>query len=661
MECNVLNQKTTKETIEITLEDRSLEVEAGITVKELAERTDHADTVGATINGKQSDLRDEINNGDEVEFLSFEDEAGRAIFWHTSAHVLAQAVKMYFDDETVKLGTGPPVEEGFYYDFDLPRSLSKDELEHIENIMRQLIKQDLPLERIYRDKDKAIEALETRDETYKIELVEDLEEKPSFYRQDGFEDLCKGPHLESTGDIGAVALTKLSGSFWKGKETNPSMQRIYGISFPDRDQLERYQKRIREARKRDHRKLGRELDLFHIEDDIGPGLVVWHPRGSRIRQRIEDYWRDRHTERGYKLVNTPHLAKEDLWNISGHLDYYEENMFPSLDLAEKEATDKERKYRVKPMNCPFHMKIFKSDTRSYRDLPMRLAELGTVYRYEKSGVLHGLLRVRGFTQDDAHIFCREDQIESELVDILDFIREVLTTFGFDKYEVFVSTRPEKSVGSDERWELATNALRAALEEAGLGYEVDSGEGVFYGPKIDLKIRDSLNREWQCSTVQVDFNLPEQFEIEYVNEGGNPVRPIMIHRAIFGSLERFMGNLIEHYGGAFPPWLSPEPVRLLPVSDENEPYARSIAEELEKDGVTASITDPEETLGNRIRRAQSQKTPYTLIVGSDEEEQDTVEVREYGEDDSHAMDRASFRELVLSDIEDKRLIHETLDS
>lgn len=654
-----MNPQQTENEMSVIVDGESIDLPEGITVEEAAGEAGVPDALGARVNGELKDLRDEIRDGDELEFVTFEDEDGKSIFWHTTAHVLAQAVKMYFD-EPVSLGTGPPIDEGFYYDFDLPRTVSEDELDHIENIMRQLVERDMPLERFQRDEDEAVEQLRENDEPYKVELVEELEGEPSFYRQDGFEDLCKGPHLKSTGQIEALALTKLSGSFWRGDEENADLQRIYGISFPSEQQLENHMKRLEEAKKRDHRKLGRELDLFHLEDDVGPGLVVWHPKGTKVRQTIEDYWRDRHRERGYELVNTPHLAREKLWNISGHLDYYDENMFPALDLGEKEATDKELNYRVKPMNCPFHMKIFNSSTRSYRDLPLRLGELGTVYRYEKSGVLHGLLRVRGFTQDDAHIFCREDQMEKELTDVLDFVQDVLSTFGFEEYEVFVSTRPEKSVGSDERWELATNALKGALESSGLDYDIDPGEGVFYGPKIDLKIQDSLNREWQCSTVQVDFNLPEQFDVEYITEEGDPKRPIMIHRALFGSLERFIGNLIEHYGGAFPVWLAPEPVRILPISDENRDYANDLAERIEDRNVNAVATDSSETLGKRIQASQSQKIPYTLIVGSDEEESSSVEVREYGEDDSYNLGLDEFLDQLESDLEEKRLIHDTLD-
>lgn len=638
----------------ISVEGSELTVSSRKSLGEIARDQNRDNAIGARVNGSVTDLRSTPEDGDEVEFLTFEDDDGKSIYWHTTAHVLAQAVKMYFDDEEdVKLGIGPPIDEGFYYDFDLPRTISEDELEHIENIMRQIIKQDYPLERFTRNREEAIDELRARNENYKIELVEELDDEPSFYRQDGFEDLCSGPHLESTGQIEAVKLTKLSGSYWRGDEENPDLQRIYGISFPSQEQLENYEKRLEEAKKRDHRKLGRELDLFHIEDDVGPGLVVWHPNGSDIRNTIENYARRQHEDRGYDLVDTPHLAREKLWDISGHLDYYSDNMFPALEMDE-------RNYRVKPMNCPFHMKIFNSRTRSYRDLPIRFAELGTVYRYEKSGVLHGLLRARGFTQDDAHVFCTEEQLENELVDILEFNVDVLSTFGFEDYEIVVSTRPEKYVGSDDRWELATEALEDALDRSDLEYGISEGEGAFYGPKIEVRIRDSLNREWQCSTIQVDFNLPEQFDIEYINEDGDPERPIMIHRALFGSLERFFGILIEHYGGAFPAWLAPTPVWILPISEENVDYAETIKQELEAEGIDVNRTTPDETLGKRIQQSQSQKIPYTLIIGSDEEESGEVEVREYGEDESFSMETGDFYEKVKDDVENRRLIHETLE-
>ncbi len=635
--------------VTIEVDGESVEVGPDETLGDVAERLGVDDALGAVSNGDLLDLRDRPGSGRTIEFVTYEDPEGKAIYWHTAAHILAQAVKRYVDGP-VKLGVGPPIENGFYYDFDLPETLSEEELYHLEGIMKQIIDQDLPLRRRWMDKGEGIEHLREEGEEYKVELAEELEGDPSFYRQGEFKDLCAGPHLGSTGEVGAVKLTKTSGAYWKGDQDNPDLQRIYGIAFRSQEELEEYERKIEQAKKRDHRRLGQQLDLFHIEDDVGPGLVIWHPRGGRIRNTIETYWRDQHLENGYELVNTPHLAREKLWEQSGHLDHYAENMFPGLEMDE-------RAYRVKPMNCPFHMKIFNHDTRSYRDLPMRLAELGTVYRYERSGVLHGLLRVRGFTQDDAHIFCTPDQVESELVRVIDFVTDVLSTFGFVDYEVFVSTQPEDFVGSQDRWDLATDALKQALDRVGLEYDIDPGEGVFYGPKIDLKIRDSLDREWQCSTIQVDFNLPERFDVQYVDEDGAEKRPIMIHRALFGSLERFFGCLVEHYGGAFPPWLAPTPVWILPISDENRDYAEQLAKQLEKAGVRSRVRAPRETLGKRIHRAQSRKIPFTFIVGSDEEADGSVELRRYGEEDSRSCPAQEAVETVRCAIQERETIHE----
>lgn len=644
------NEVKTEKTI--TVDGENISVEEGDTLGDVAENVGRDDAIGALVNGELSDLRDEPADSSEVEFLTYDDEQGKAIYWHTSAHVLAQAVGYYMDGP-VKLGVGPPIEEGFYYDFDLPRTLSEDELSNIEGIMNQIIQRDLPLERYYEETDEAVEHLRENEQEYKVELVEELDQQPSFYRQEDFEDLCAGPHLESTGDIGAIKLTKLSGAYWKGDQDNAELQRIYGIAFDSEEELERYEQRIEEAKKRDHRKLGEELDLFQIEDDVGPGLVIWQPNGGRIRSTIEEYWKERHFEEGYEIVNTPHLAREELWDISGHLDHYAEDMFPALEMDDEN-------YRVKPMNCPYHMKIFNSDTRSYRDLPYRLAELGTVYRDEMSGVLHGLLRVRGFTQDDAHIFCEPDQVEDEVVRIMDATTDILSTFGFEDYEIFLSTRPDDYVGDDDRWELATESLESAMDETGLGYDINPGEGAFYGPKIEVQIRDTLNRAWQCSTIQVDFNLPERFDIEYVDEDGERARPIMIHRALFGSMERFFGCLVEHYGGAFPPWLAPTPVWILPISEENDAYADEVAGLFEQHDIRTHIESARETLGKRIQRSQTKKIPYTLIIGSDEESSQTVEVRQYGEDESKSLDLGDAVDRVQQAIEQKEFIHEEFE-
>jgi threonyl-tRNA synthetase len=638
-----------KKEILIKNENKTVSVNESATIAEIAEDNNCDSALGAVVDGKLSDLRDVPDEGSEVRFVSYEDEEGKEIYWHTSSHMLAHAVKRYVDDE-VKLAIGPAIENGFYYDFDLPDTLSEDDLYHLEGIIKGIINQDLPIKRRTLEKDEAKKMLEEEDEPYKLELLEELEGKPSFYSQGEFEDLCAGPHLLSTGQVGAVKLTKLAGSYWRGDEENETLQRIYGVSFKTEEELEEYEHKLQEAKKRDHRKLGRELDLFHIEDKVGPGLVIWHPRGSRIRTKIEDYWRGRHLDSGYELVYTPHLAREELWEISGHLSHYEENMFPALEMEDEN-------YRVKPMNCPFHMQIFNSQTRSYRDLPMRLAELGTVYRYEKSGVLHGLLRVRGFTQDDAHIFCRPDQLEEELVGLLDFTTEILSTFGFIEYEIFLSTQPDKFVGSQDRWDLATDSLRNALDESGLPYEIDPGEGVYYGPKIDLKIKDSLDREWQCSTIQVDFNIPERFDVEYTDDDGESKRPIMIHRALFGSLERFFGCLVEHYGGAFPPWLAWMPVQILPISDSNNEYAEEVQTQFKKAGIRSEIQYPDESLGKRIHTGISDKIPFLLIVGADEEKGDTVEFRPYGSDESFSLSIIDAVKKVKKAIETRAFIHE----
>ncbi|MFP4687693.1 MAG: threonine--tRNA ligase [bacterium] len=638
-----------KISIHIKNNEKSLEIESSTTLAEIAEENGFETALGATIDGNLCDLRDIPKNNASIRFVFYEDPEGKEIYWHTSSHIMAHAVKRYVDGP-VKLAIGPAIEDGFYYDFDLPENLSEDDLYHIEGIMKQIIKQDLPIKRRSLEKEAAKQMLSEKKEKYKLELLEGLEGKPSFYSQGEFEDLCAGPHLQSTGQVGAVKLTKLAGAYWRGDENNETLQRIYGIAFRSPEELEKYEERLEEAKKRDHRRLGRELDLFHIEDKVGPGLVIWHQKGGRIRTQIENYWREQHLNGGYDLVYTPHLAREELWEISGHLSHYKENMFPALEMEDEN-------YRVKPMNCPFHMQIFNSQTRSYRDLPLRLAELGTVYRYEKSGVLHGLLRVRGFTQDDAHIFCRPDQLEHELVGLLKFTTDMLSTFGFKEYEIFLSTQPDDFVGSQDHWDLATDSLRNALEKAGLPYEIDPGEGVYYGPKIDLKIKDSLDRKWQCSTIQVDFNIPERFDVEYTDSDGENKRPIMIHRALFGSLERFFGCLVEHYGGAFPPWLAPMPVWILPISDSNNSYAEEVRKQFSRAGIRTEIQYPDESLGKRIHNGISSKIPFLLIAGEKEAESDTVEFRPYGSENSFSLSILEAIEKIELSIKNKIFIHE----
>ena len=563
---------------------------------------------------------------------------------HSMAHVMAAAVCRLYDD--VKLDIGPATDSGFYYDFDLPRRISPEDFAEIEQEMAQIIKDDLPFERFSLPRNEAVAMLEKEGQTYKLNRLAGIPEgeEISFYRCGDFCDLCRGPHVESTGQLKAFKLLSVAGSYFHGIETNPMLQRVYGIVAESRKELKRELHRLEEAKKRDHRKLGKELDLFSISEDVGPGLVHWHPKGSRIRSIIEDFWRKRHFEAGYELLYTPHVGRSHLWETSGHLDFYRENMYSSMDIDGVE-------YFVKPMNCPFHIQIYKTQKRSYRDLPLLWAELGTVYRYEKSGVVQGLLRVRGFTQDDAHIFCTSEQIEQEIRNTVAFALGMLRAFGFDEVSAYLSTRPEKAVGDEGRWSQATASLKSALEAESVPFEIDQGGGAFYGPKIDLKIKDAIGREWQLSTIQFDFNLPERFDLGYIGTDGNEHRPYMVHRALLGSLERFFGILVEHYGGAFPLWLAPEQVRLLPVTDSQNTYAEDVATRLKKQGFRVTSDARSERVGAKIRLAQTQKVPYMLIVGPKEQDSDTVSVRGRTEGDLGAM---SFDSLVEKLEEEQRV-------
>jgi threonyl-tRNA synthetase len=557
---------------------------------------------------------------------------------------MAEAVKGLFPD--ARLAIGPAIEEGFYYDFDVNRPFIPEDLEKIEKSMQEIIKRDSPFVREEITKEDAIKLFQKLGEDYKIELINELnDETISIYRQGDFVDLCRGPHIPSTGRIKAFKLLSTAGAYWRGSEKNKMLQRIYGASFPAKGELDAYLKKLEEIKKRDHRRLGKELDLFSINDDAGSGLILWHPKGAAIRKTIEDFWRDEHYKNGYELVFTPHIARLDLWRTSGHWDFYRENMYSPMIIEDVE-------YELKPMNCPFHIMIYKSHIRSYRDLPMKFAELGTVYRYERSGVLHGLLRVRGFTQDDAHIFCRPDQLEDEILKILDFTLFMLRTFGFTEYDIYLSTRPEKYVGALENWEKATDALRLALEKRGLKYEVDPGEGVFYGPKIDLKIKDVLGRAWQCTTIQVDFNLPERFEVAYVGEDNKPHQTIMIHRALMGSLERFFGVLIEHYAGAFPAWLSPVQAVVMTITDAQTEYAKGIVELLKKEGIRVQGDFRSEKIGFKIRESQLMKAPYMLIIGDKEVQAGAVAVRTRKGEDLGQMKVEEFLNKVKKEIEER---------
>lgn len=560
---------------------------------------------------------------------------------HTTAHVMAQAVKRLYPETLVTIG--PSIEDGFYYDFDREKSFVPEDLLEIEKVMQEIIKENLSIERSELTKEEALKFFEEKGEKYKEELINEIkDEKVSFYTQGEFTDLCRGPHMASTGEIKSFKLLSVAGSYWRGNEKNKMLQRIYGTAFYSPKDLRGHLNRLEEAKKRDHRKLGKELDLFHIDEEVGSGLILWHPKGSRVRSIIEDFWKKEHYKNGYEILYSPHIAKANLWETSGHLNFYKENIYSPMDI---DGND----YIVKPMNCPFHIKIYNSSLRSYRDLPFRWAELGTVYRYEKTGVLHGLLRVRGFTQDDAHIFCRPDQLSDEISRVLDFTVFMLGSFGFSEYKIYLSTRPDKYVGSEDHWKKATEALKGALDKSGMDYEIDRGEGVFYGPKIDIKIKDSLGRAWQCSTIQVDFNLPERFKISYIGEDGKPHQPIMIHRALMGSLERFFGCLVEHYAGAFPVWMAPEQVRVISITEDHHQYAKEVVELLKKKEIRAETDSRNEKVGFKIREAQTGKIPYMLVVGDKEVQDKTVSVRKRKEKKTETMNVDDFLSKLNEEI------------
>ncbi|TKB23654.1 threonine--tRNA ligase [Desulfopila sp. IMCC35006] len=541
------------------------------------------------------------------------------ILRHSTAHIMALAVRDVFGKD-VKVAIGPSIENGFYYDFLRDEPFSPDDFEKIETRMAELVRQALPFTRTELPSAEAIKKFSEDQEKFKVELIEDLQtDTVSFYHVGEFVDLCRGPHLPNTSFIKAFKLLRVAGAYWRGDEERDVLQRIYGTAFYDKKDLSKYLNALEEAKKRDHRKLGKELELFTIQDEIGPGLILWQPKGAQLRRLIEDFWKDEHYRHDYELLYTPHIARQDLWQTSGHLDFYNENMYSPMDIDEV-------LYQLKPMNCPFHIGIYNSQKKSYKDLPVRWCELGTVYRYERAGALHGLFRVRGFTQDDAHIFCRPDQLEDEIFNILDLNLHILKSFGFDEYDVYLSTRPEKSVGSDENWEKATESLKLALEKKGLSYMLDPGEGVFYGPKIDIKIKDQLGRSWQCSTIQVDFNLPERFEMSYTGADNSQHQPIMIHRALMGSLERFIGVLIEHYAGAFPLWFAPVQARILNITDDQAEYAETVFNELRKAGLRIEKDLRNEKLNYKIREAQVAKIPYMLIIGDKEKADNTVTIR-----------------------------------
>ncbi len=595
-------------------------------------------TIAARVNGKTVDLQTQLTESSEIDPIQMDSDDGLEILRHSTAHIMALAVRQLFGQD-VKVAIGPSIENGFYYDFLRDEPFSPEDFDDIEEKMQEIVNSRLPFIRKDISSETALQDFQSEDEKYKVELIQDLEEDTvSTYQVGEFIDLCRGPHLPDTSFIKAFKLQRVAGAYWRGDEKNDVLQRIYGTSFFDKKQLKKHLNALEEAKKRDHRKLGKELELFTIQDQIGPGLILWQPKGSLLRKLIEDYWKDEHYNHDYELLYTPHIARQDLWKTSGHLDFYGENMYSSMDIDEVQ-------YQLKPMNCPFHIGVYNSKKRSYREFPIRWCELGTVYRYERAGALHGLMRVRGFTQDDAHIFCRPDQLDEEIFNILDLNLLILKTFGFDQYDIYLSTRPEKYVGSDAHWEKSTEALKRALEKKGLSYEVDPGEGVFYGPKIDIKIKDQLGRSWQCSTIQVDFNLPERFDVTYVGADNAEHQPIMIHRALMGSLERFIGVLIEHYAGVFPLWFAPTQARLLNITDDQAEYCEEIYKEMRKGGVRIEKDLRNEKLNYKIREAQLAKVPYMLIVGDKEKADRTVTVRLRDGKNLPAMSIADFIQKV----------------
>lgn len=561
-------------------------------------------------------------------------------YWHTTSHILAQAVKRLFPE--VKLGIGPPIENGFYYDFYREKPFTPEDIERIEKEMRKIIEQDFKIERIVVDKKEAEKIL--KDEKFKLEILSGIEDdKVSFYKQGEFIDLCEGPHLSSTGEVKYFKLLSVASAYWRGDEKRESMQRIYGISFPTEEKLKEYLNFIEEAKKRDHRVLGKKLDLFSIHPEIGSGLIFWHPKGAIVRKIIEDFWKDVHLKNGYQLLYTPHIADISLWEKSGHLSFYKEYMFPPMDIGNGKFM------QLKPMNCPFHIIIYNTKLRSYKELPLRWAELGTVYRLEKQGVLHGLLRVRGFTQDDAHIFCTPSQLKDEIKNLIDLVYFFLKKFGFNEFEVYLSTRPEKFVGSIENWNRAISELENALKEKDIPYKIDPGEGVFYGPKIDIKIKDSLGRLWQCSTIQVDFNIPERFQLKYIDEKGNFSQPIMIHRAILGSIERFFGILIEHCNGNLPFWLAPVQIKILPISQKYINFAMEIKEKLKDFRTEVDLKD--EKINKKIKEAEEEKIPYMVIVGEKEMKSGKLSLRKHGKGMVGEFEIEKLKEIFKKEMEE----------
>ena len=635
--------------INVTLKGGEIrQYEAGTTALDVAKALGsglYKAACACKINGEPCDLRTALPDGCELAILTFDDAEGKHAFWHTASHIMAQAVKRLYPD--VKLTIGPAIENGFYYDFDAGEPLTPETLEKIEAEMKQIVKEALPLERFELSPNEAVKLMEAKNEPYKVELIGEHAGKGepiSFYRQGEFTELCAGPHLPDTGRVKAFKLTSCTGAYWRGDAKNQMLQRIYGTAFPKQAALDEYLARMEEAKKRDHRKLGKELELFTIMEE-GPGFPFFLPKGMVLKNLLIDYWREIHREAGYQEISTPMILSRSLWERSGHWAHYKENMYTTVI--------DEEDYAIKPMNCPGGMLVYKTKPRSYRDLPLRVGELVLVHRHELSGALHGLMRVRCFTQDDAHIFMTPDQIKEEIKGVVALIDKVYGTFGFP-YKIELSTMPEDHMGELADWERATDALRGAITELGYAYEVNEGDGAFYGPKLDFHLQDCLGRTWQCGTIQLDFQLPERFELEYTGADGQKHRPIMIHRVVFGSIERFIGILIEHFAGAFPLWLAPEQVRILPISERHHEKAREIYQQLFNAGMRVEIDERSEKIGYKIREAQLQKIPYMLIIGDKEAESGTVSVRRRGEGDLGAVKTEAFLATALAEITAKQM-------
>ncbi len=607
-------------------------------------------TVLLKVDGELRDISADYSSAESVEQLTASAPEALEVFRHSCAHLMAQAVMELYPE--AQYGVGPALDNGFYYDFFVEKPFTAEDVENITKKMKFLIKKNIKIEKEVLKKKEAVDMFRNMGQHLKAELIDEKveDDEVTLYRQGDFVDFCRGPHLPATGHLKHFKLQSVAAAYWKGDENNHSMQRVYGVVFPDAEQLNAHLKFLKEAKERDHRKIGKEQDLFSIQNETGQGLVLWHPKGSIIRHEVEKYWKEEHIKGGYDLLYTPHIAKMDLWDISGHSGFYKDDMYTPIDVDDQE-------YQLKPMNCPFHIMVYKEGRKSYRDLPLKWAELGTVYRYEKSGALHGLFRVRGFTQDDAHLFCTEEQLNDEVETLIKFSLDILNTFGFKNFDVYLSTQPEKYVGEQKDWDNATNALKCALEKLGVKYSVDPGEGVFYGPKIDIKVKDTLGRAWQCTTIQADFNLPKRFDLKYIDSDGSEKRPIMIHRALLGSLERFFGILIENYAGFFPLWLSPVQVSILQVTDRNADYAEKICSRMKESGLRVELDNRNEGVGRKIRDAEVSKVPFIVIIGDEEEKAGNLSYRIHKKGDQGSVDTDTFIEGVNKLMRERRSSYE----